>query len=268
MRYAKREHRPATRLVRTATERPFVVGLGVLALISLLFLLAPGLDLAVSALFYEPGSGFLHGRIAALEALRGAGRLVEVAFAIAVTAPLALKLLLPGRPLLLPPRATLFVLLSFLLGPGLLVNGILKEYWGRARPREILEFGGGANFSPVWWISDQCEGNCSFVSGEAASAFWLVALAFIVPRAWRRVALAATLAFAALISFTRIAMGGHFLSDVLLAWMLTLLVMVLVHRWIFAVLPPRFDAVIERGLARPGLALRRALALRRRPPSL
>jgi membrane-associated PAP2 superfamily phosphatase len=254
--------------IRWAAAHPFAAGLGALALTSLFFLLFPQVDIALSSLFYDPASGFLHKRMAALEEIREAGRLIEQLFAVAALAPLALKLALPERPILIRPRATLFVLLSLALGPGLLVNGILKEYWGRARPRELLEFGGDASFSRVWWISDQCGTNCSFVSGEAAGAFWLVALVFIVPKRWRLPAAAATLALAAAISFTRIAMGGHFVSDVLIAWLLVLLVMIVLNRLILTGLPPGFDEAVERALAAPARALRRRFALRRPPPTL
>lgn len=255
-------------LVSSARRRLLAAALGALALISLGFLLAPRADVAVSALFYDPASGFLHQRLAIVETLREAGRLVEWAFAIAVLAPLPLKLLLPERRMLVPPRVTLFVLGVLALGPGLVVNGVLKEFWGRARPRDLVEFGGEATFSPVWWISDQCERNCSFVAGEAAGAFWLVALAFVAPKAWRPAAAAATLAFAALVSFTRIAMGGHFLSDVLIAWLLVLIIMIVLDRLILKGLPAGFDANVERALAAPMRRLRRRFALRRHPPTL
>jgi membrane-associated phospholipid phosphatase len=131
-----------------------------------------------------------------------------------------------------------------------------------------VEFGGDAVFSPVWWISDQCQGNCSFVSGEGAASFWLVALAFIVPPRWRPPAVALTLVFAALVSATRIAMGGHFLSDVLIAWLLMFLVMVLLDGAILKGLPAAFDAGVDRGLGQAGWAIQRALRLRRSPPPL
>ena len=86
---------------------------------------------------------------------------------------------------------------AFCFGPGLVVNGVLKAFWGRARPSQILEFGGAAQFTPPVQIADQCARNCSFVSGEAsgvtmlaiaigvfreegADAALLIALAYIV----------------------------------------------------------------------------------------
>ena len=231
--------------------------LGLLALTSLVFLVAPQLDVAVSRLFYIGPSGFLDGRYEVVEIIRETGRLLMWVLGLGVLAPLLIKLLFPARPILVPPRAMLFVLSSYALGPGLVVNGILKEHWGRARPREVLDFGGTADFSPVWWISNQCERNCSFVSGEAAAAFWLVALVFIVPPHWRVRTAIMTVAAAAAISFTRLAAGAHFLSDVLIAWLLTLLVLLALANLILTRMPPTFDAAVESWLARAGQALRR-----------
>ena len=72
-----------------------------------------------------------------------------------------------------------YLLTSLLLGPGLVVESFLKTFSGRARPKEIIEFGGEATFSSALVFSDQCLRNCSFVSGHAAIAFWLTAYAFI-----------------------------------------------------------------------------------------
>jgi lipid A 4'-phosphatase len=248
---------PLMRIGRALLQRPLVTVLGVLALVSLIFLLVPSVDLAVSRLFYTPTAGFAEGRRPVLEAWRNLGRLVEWAFAITFTIPLLLKILLPRSRLLIQPRATLFVLTTFALGPGLIVNGILKEHWGRARPRALLEFGGEAAFSPAWWISDQCARNCSFVSGEAASAFCLVTLVFLVRRERRAAIAVFTLSFAAIVSLARIAAGAHFLSDILIAWLMTLCVMIALDRVILKGLPEKFDRAVEAGGERIGTALRR-----------
>jgi hypothetical protein len=36
----------------------------------------------------------------------------------------------------------LFILLSVILGPGLLVNLVFKDHWGRPRPRQVVALGG------------------------------------------------------------------------------------------------------------------------------
>src|SRR5262249_59663963 len=78
-----------------------------------------------------------------------------------------------GRPTLRKidgPRL-LLTLLTFLAGPGLIENSTLKQYWGRARPIEIRQFGGDAQFSRAGVPATQCRRNCSFPSGDAAAAF-------------------------------------------------------------------------------------------------
>ena len=68
------------------------------------------------------------------------------------------------------PRDLLLPMITYGLGVGLIVNSFLKEYFGRARPRDIVEFGGDKMFTAVWQVSDACYTNCSFTSGEAAGA--------------------------------------------------------------------------------------------------
>ena len=115
------------------------------------------------------------------------------------------------------PRIGLFLATSLALGPGLVVNTLLKDHWGRARPHQIVEFGGNAHFSPAVLLSDQCARNCSFPSGHAALGFWLVAIAMVMPTAWRRIAMPIALGVGVLIGLMRIAQGAHFLSDVIAA---------------------------------------------------
>jgi membrane-associated phospholipid phosphatase len=236
-----------------ARRHPFVATLAVTAAISSLFLIAPGIDLWVAGLF-RGESGFPSD--GAAQSVRELATLVGRCVLFAMLAPFVLKLVWPRARMLFSPRISLFMPATLAIGPGLVVNGILKEFWGRARPREILDFGGDLSFSPVWQPAGQCDGNCSFVSGEAASAFWLVCLVLVVPKAWRGVTALATLALALAVGWARMAAGGHFLSDVLLAWCLTLLVAIALYRPLMEGLTPAFDLAIERRLAsvRPALA--------------
>lgn len=253
------------RLWEALRKRPLTAIFLALLAVSLLFLAAPGLDLAVSGLFYDPVSGFPE-RSPVLVAIRELGLTVEWAFGAALVLPLIVKLVAPESRLLVRPRVSLFGLATLALGPGLLVNAMLKDHWGRARPREIFQFGGDVSFSPVWWISSACDRNCSFVSGEAASAFWLVALAFVAPPAWRRATAIATLAFAACVSFARVAAGGHFISDVAIAWLLMLFIMVAMRDAVLAGLPQTFDPAVEGSFARAGRRIRQLLTASGEPP--
>ncbi len=104
-----------------------------------------------------------------------------------------------------------------ILGSGLVVNAGLKEYWGRARPVQVTQFGGSRHFSPALTPTDQCAHNCSFVSGHATSGYILMAVGLMGSVATRRRWLWIGLAWGAVVSLARIAEGGHFLSDTLFA---------------------------------------------------
>ena len=126
----------------------------------------------------------------------------------------AAKLPLPWIP---SSRQVSYFALTLLLGPGLIVETLLKPYWGRARPKDLIEFGGSSSFSPPWHWTDQCTGNCSFVSGHAAITFWLTAYAFVLPRKWRIPALAIALVLGYAMGGVRMLQGAHFFSDVVFA---------------------------------------------------
>lgn len=111
-------------------------------------------------------------------------------------------------------RAALYLLLVMIIGPGLLVNTLFKDQWGRARPSQVQEFGGSRQFTRAAIPADQCEKNCSFVSGHASVGFYFLAFAFVWPR--RRVLWLVTGTGLGLgIGLVRIMQGGHFFSDVI-----------------------------------------------------
>ncbi len=116
-------------------------------------------------------------------------------------------------------RPALFILLFIAIGPGLTVNVLLKEQIGRARPREIVEFGGSHQFTQFWQAGD-AGGNSSFPSGHAAVAFFTFAPWFALRRRHKKTAaafLGAGLTFGILVGTARILQGGHFVSDILWA---------------------------------------------------
>jgi len=65
---------------------------------------------------------------------------------------------------------------------------------------------------------------------EAASGFWMVAPALLAPPPWRAPAVAGALVFGAATSVLRMAFGGHFLSDVLVGGLISLLVIFVARR--------------------------------------
>ena len=80
---------------------------------------------------------------------------------------------------LIRPGAFLVILL--IIGPGLLVNSVFKEMWGRPRPREVIQFGGKKEFLHPWQKGIAHNGR-SFPSGHASAAFYMTAPFFIYRR--------------------------------------------------------------------------------------
>ncbi|WP_208995316.1 phosphatase PAP2 family protein [Roseibium hamelinense] len=222
----------------------------------------PRVDIWASGLFYSDDAGFSAGNIPILREFRHLGPYLIQVTAIVCVLVLLLKLLVPGRAPLLPLRIPVFLVSTLIIGPGILVNAILKDNWGRPRPRSVEEFGGDLPFQYVWVPSNACDSNCSFVSGEASAAMWLVALAFVAPRAWRSAILCFVLPLGFLLSLNRIAFGGHFLSDTLISWGLTLLVLLLTYRFLY-VAGPRFvhDRHLDVWFTRCGRQLATGAAL-------
>ncbi len=207
----------------------------VLALV--VFAVWPGLDIAVSSWFYRPDSGFWLAEDPWVEGVRNLvwdlSILVFVLSAAAFVAALVGRRAREARG-----RIAGFIFLLYLLGPILLVDGILKRFWGRARPATIIEFGGDRMFTPPWLPSDQCASNCSFVSGEGSAAAAL-ALSFLVlapiarrilPRAAFVLYVAAGLLLPAAGLALRVMTGRHFVSDTVFAVLFVSGIALVLHR--------------------------------------
>ncbi len=114
-------------------------------------------------------------------------------------------------------RACALLVLAVALGPGLLVNAILKPLWGRPRPYQVEVFGGARLYQP-WWQPGTSGGGRSFPSGHAAMGYVLVAGTYLIsqrrPHWLRGLVLGGALTYGSLLGLTRIVQGGHFVSDV------------------------------------------------------
>ncbi|MCX7645659.1 MAG: phosphatase PAP2 family protein [Rhodobacteraceae bacterium] len=204
--------------------RPAALLAAATAAAAAVFVGLPSVDLAVSGLFHDPRSGTWAGAAPWAEALRALFWKATEAAVLGFTLLLAAALARRGRALV-PARLWAFALGALALGPGLLVNGILKEVWDRARPRMVVEFGGDAAFTPAWVLGGGCAQNCSFVSGEAAGTATLALVLWLIagrrlPGRGRAVAAAGLVAATLAVGLQRVASGGHFLSDVVFAWLL------------------------------------------------
>ena len=106
---------------------------------------------------------------------------------------------------------------SSILNIFIIVNLILKDLWGRARPNDILELGGSYVFTPWYQISNECNNNCSFVSGDASVGFALIVFYFLTKK---EIYIWVSLIFGLSLGLIRILEGGHFLSDIIMAFLI------------------------------------------------
>ncbi|RWR11599.1 phosphatase PAP2 family protein [Sinirhodobacter populi] len=194
-----------------------------------LFVGVPSIDLWISAAFWRSGTGFPLGNRELWDLLRNLLWDIEiVVFVIALVA--CLRSLAQRRPVLgMPARAWAYIWSVFLIAPVLMANGVLKAYSGRARPANVVEFGGDSLFTRAGEITDQCQRNCSFVSGEVSSAvalsvtLWLASVMWRGLEGWQRsyIRVVAVL-IPVFVTLQRISAGRHFASDAVFGALLTL----------------------------------------------
>jgi lipid A 4'-phosphatase len=235
-------------------RRAVAAYIAALVLAAAVFLLFPGIDLWASGLFYRPGEGFFLAQWGLVRAIYAGVPYLTDTIVVGVIA-LYLWSLQRGRAVWrIDGRAAAFLLLALALGPGLLVNTVLKDHWGRARPSQVTAFGGSEHFTPAPLPAANCAHNCSFPAGHPAIGFYLVSMAFLVSdRRRRRIATGAAIATGAVFGLARMAQGGHFLSDVVFSGLLVYGVSWLLYRAVV------LDDRLQRWLG--GFALPRRLAL-------
>jgi lipid A 4'-phosphatase len=237
-----------------------IIALALALAVGLLFGIYPELDLKLASWFYDPSSKTFPLKLNAPAAIaRDAAMWIAWGLALPAIIALLVKLARPDRPLLMSGRAIVLLSLTLILSAGVLTNLTFKSYWGRPRPVVVTQFNGDQTFVPWWDPRGSCARNCSFFSGEGATAFWTYAPAALAPPAWRGLAYAAATLFGVTTSLLRMAFGGHFFTDVAAAGLVTFLVIWLVHGYIYRWPSTRFtDESVDAALTRLAWPLYRA----------
>lgn len=194
----------------------FLVPIAIL-LVGTALIAATGFDLAAERYFYTKAGGWLGVGFSSCSFLYRFGVLPGYFLAVAgLLVFLASFFLTKVRSF---RRAALFLVLLLTLGPGLTVNTFFKDHWGRPRPAHLQIFDGMERmpFHQMWEPGIPGEGK-SFPCGHASAAFYLFAPYFVFrssdPRKGRWF-LALGLGYGVVMGLARMAMGGHFPSDVL-----------------------------------------------------
>jgi lipid A 4'-phosphatase len=123
-------------------------------------------------------------------------------------------------------KPALFIVLVIALGPGLVVNLVFKDNWGRPRPVHLVEFGGKNTYLPPLKIGNTP--HKSFPCGHCSVGFMFFALYFLSTKR-KTFYFALTLFFGLMMAITRMTAGGHFISDILWSGYLVFLVNWLVY---------------------------------------
>lgn len=177
---------------------------------SLVFITFPQIDLYISDLFYN-GKEFPLNGSAVEEFFYHSVRPVILFLALGSIAVFFYNLISKNNLFGINGKVMLYLLLVLSIAPGLVVNAMLKENWGRARPNQTMHYGGDKEFTPAFVMSNQ--GGYSFSSGHTAAAFSLIGFALLAKnrkKFWMLLAIT----YGVLVSLARVAAGGHFFSDV------------------------------------------------------
>ena len=191
--------------------RILAVQFGLLAAVTVV-LTALDVDRRVAAHFYHPDQGWFLDKEPLWRWLHAYGTIPGILMTLA-----ALLVWLAGfymRALARWRRPCLVVVLTTFLAAGLLVNAVLKQYWGRPRPSQTIEFGGKWEYSPIFPPGTPGKG-ASFPCGHCTMGFVFLAMA-----AFRRQSkalayggVAAGVVLGVLLSAARVVQGAHFVGD-------------------------------------------------------
>ena len=127
--------------------------------------------------------------------------------------------------LLIDTKDILYIWLSAII-ISFIVNSVLKNGWGRARPNDVILFDGEKNFTSWIKYSNECFNNCSFVSGDSSVGFFIVCLYFITKKVYF---FYISIFLGLFFGLIRIAAGAHFLSDVLMSFIVVNLGLAIIY---------------------------------------
>ncbi len=180
------------------------------------------LDRTVAAFFYRPEQGWYLAKAPVWAWLYKYGTIPGLAVTLSALGVYAAGFF---RQRLRPwQRPCLIVVLTAVIAAGLLVNAVLKQYWGRPRPDQTIEFGGKWAYRPVFTPGTPGKG-ASFPCGHCTMGFVLLAMAGFHRRSKMLAVagVAAGVVLGVLLSAARVVQGAHFVSDTI--WSLGIVAM-------------------------------------------
>jgi lipid A 4'-phosphatase len=212
-------------------------GLQRLALLLFLFIAATfvfvlfDLDLAIEKMFFSPTDGWHYRNSQPWAFLYEYGTIPGLILTLIALLGCVISAITPWWRQY--RRHMLLIFLTSVLGAGILVNGILKPYWGRPRPRQIQMFSGHWDFHHPHQTGTPGKGQ-SFPCGHCTMGFLFVTLFFFRDRS-RTLAIAGGsfgIVYGTVVGIGRMAQGAHFPTDVIWSFGIILLVSTLLHYFV------------------------------------
>ena len=209
-----RFHGPIVFSVKLLIQMKRLIPVTILMAVTIVFWVTD-LDLILQNFFFIQGTGWIYKDMNPWRFLYYYGEIPAILLAVAsifvfIGSFLARKIS-PYR------KIALFFVLLIMAGPGLVVNAIFKDHWGRPRPLQVDVFSGQEHFLHVWEKGIAGKGK-SFPCGHASMGFFLFSPYFIVrktSRKWSVIFLALGLSYGTFMGLARMIQGGHFASDVI-----------------------------------------------------
>ncbi len=208
------------------SKQVFMASIAIAIIASFAFTLFPQLDIYISSWFFDPEKAgtylafplhhniFWHG-------LRDLLFNIPIGFGSLFIILWGLKLFFPKIDMRIDPKISSFIILTLIIIILLIINMGLKETTGRFRPDQTDIFGQKEEFTALFDFTGTCVGNCSFVSGEVASATWFLLLTHLLPSNLRKKYYILGSVFLVTVIFVRLGFGRHFASDCLFAILIT-----------------------------------------------
>jgi membrane-associated PAP2 superfamily phosphatase len=192
-----------------------LLGLQIALLVSVSIAIAVlDLDRAIAGRFYSADEGWYLARRPLWAWLHHYGTIPGLVLTVAALVGWCTGRFVPALESL--RRPCMVVALTAIIAGGLLVNAVFKQYWGRPRPDQTIEFGGQWSYRHILPPGTPGKG-ASFPCGHCTMGFVFLSMA-VFHRRNKRLAyggITVGIALGTLLSAARIVQGAHFLSDTL-----------------------------------------------------
>ncbi len=204
------------------------------------YLVNSGADITISQHFHTTEAGWVYKYGQPWAFLYAVGPIPGILLALSALIAFFVGFFKPNFRLY--QKHMLLILLTSIIGAGVLVSGVLKPYCGRPRPREIQQFGGQQAYCSPCERRIPGEG-MSFPCGHCTMGYLFVSLFFLRKKQPRIAYIGGSFGLfsGTLMGVGRIVQGGHFASDVL--WSLGIVVIVATN--IYYLVLPIFESIQE-----------------------